>query len=129
MQTMAHELKTSGLTPKERLKLGEFLAALNLFSELEPTMPLQMVRAFVSAALHEGEGSVEVGLKIGLPSGVIARHLGAYGEFDRYGRPGLKMIEGRLTPEDRRSKLQYLNVKGRRFLESLLMKLQGKDMQ
>ena len=31
-------------------------------------MPLQMLRSFVMTPLHEGEGSVEIGRKLGLPS-------------------------------------------------------------
>jgi len=113
------------LTARDRLKLREFLAALQVFTDLEPNMPIQMVRAFIYTALNEGVGSVEIGRQAGLPSGVIARHLGDWGKFDRYGRPGHDMIEGRSTYEDRRSRLQFLTAKGRGKLGAILNALRG----
>lgn len=130
---MAPATDTTELTSKERLRLNEFLAALNLFVELDEHIPLHMLRAFVAAALHEGAGSVEVGRligqgnpELGMESGPVARTLGAWGRYDRYGKLSFDFIEGRADEgpnADRRAKKQYLTKGGRGFLKKLLTAL------
>lgn len=111
------------LTAGEKLRLGEFLAALDLFSDLEPNMPVSMLRVFVYVAMHEGYGSIKIAQDLGLQSGPASRYLGDWGPFDRYRKPSHSMIEGKATVEDRRARLQYLTHKGRAFLRRLLLNL------
>lgn len=111
------------LTAKEKLRLDELLAALKLFSDLEPNMPVNMMRVLVYAARYEGTGSLEIGKKLGMESGPASRFLGDWGKFDRYHKPSHGYIEGRSIDEDRRAKKQYLTFDGQGFLLKLLRAL------
>lgn len=118
-------ISKEGLTSNEKLRLGEFLSALELFSDLEPNMPVNMLRTFVYVAMHEGTGSLKVGSDLGMLSGPASRYLGDWGEIDRYKKPSHGFIEGRTTVTDRRAKLQHLTPKGKGFLQRLMRTLRA----
>lgn len=123
MLDMISKTKEGELSPGEKLRLGELLAALDLFADLEPNMPVNMLRVFVYTAMHEGTGSLKIGTDLGIQSGPASRYLGDWGEYDRYRKPSHGLIEGRSTVEDRRARLQHLTAKGRAFLQRLLRTL------
>jgi DNA-binding MarR family transcriptional regulator len=106
-------------------QLERLLAALDLFDSKIKDMPIGTARAFLMTALHEGDGVVEIGDRLGMRSGTIARHLLDWSERDRHGRenPQAHLIDGRRGVRDRRTVAQHLNPDGRRFLKQLLGKL------
>jgi DNA-binding MarR family transcriptional regulator len=109
-------IKEVELTADERLRLREFLAAVDLFADLESNMPLQMLRTFVVVALNEGAGTVELAREAGLNASVMSRHIGDWTKTDRYGKPSHDFIEQHNNPTDRRNRLSFLTANGRSFL-------------
>lgn len=87
---MASVFKAEEDERDERLRLRDFLAAIDLFADLEPNMPLQMLRAFVVTAMYEGEFVKAIAEKAGMDPPIMSQK-----------QPGHDFIELRVELMDR----------------------------
>jgi DNA-binding MarR family transcriptional regulator len=104
----------------EKAVLIRLLKALKPFHELNPTMPLQYVTAFLHVAINEGQNVSEYARKLGTSQSLMTRHLADIGEINRYHEPGFGLVEARDDVRDRRNRRNRLSAKGQRLVGQLL---------
>jgi DNA-binding MarR family transcriptional regulator len=107
----------------EKVTLRGALAALEPFKQLNATMPLQYVTAFLLVALHEGESVAWYAKQAGVSPSVMTRHLLDIGEYNRYHEEGYGLVEQTIDPMDRRSHKARLTVKGRGLVSTMIRAL------
>src|SRR5712664_182373 len=113
--TTVHELRL-----EDKVKLQGILHVLDLFSNLDRDMPLQMIRTMLLVCIKEGQGPNEVSRELGVANAVSSRHLSDLGEIDRYHNDGYNLVEQRVDVTDRRYRRSYLTAKGVTFRNELL---------
>jgi DNA-binding MarR family transcriptional regulator len=104
----------------EKAALASLLKALKPFRELNSTMPLQYVTAFLSVANKEGQNVTAYAKLVGTSQSLMTRHLADLGEINRYHEPGYGLVEAKTDTMDRRNKLIYLTAKGQRLVGQLI---------
>jgi DNA-binding MarR family transcriptional regulator len=104
------------LPDNEKMVLASLLKALKPFRELDPTMPLQYVTAFLQVAVKEGQTVSEYARLLGTSQSLMTRHLADLGEINRYHEAGFDLVEAKTDPMDRRNKRNQLTAKGQRLV-------------
>jgi DNA-binding MarR family transcriptional regulator len=104
----------------EKIVLISLLKALKPFRELDPTMPLQYVTAFLQVAIKEGQTVSEYAHMLGTSQSLMTRHLADIGSINRYHEAGYNLIEAKTDLMDRRNKRNQLTAKGQRLVGQLL---------
>ena len=104
----------------EKAVLGSLLKALKPFRELNSTMPLQYVTAFLQVAIAEGRTVTEYAKILGTSQSLMTRHLADLGEINRYHEAGYDLVQAKTDPMDRRNKRNHLTAKGQRLVGQLL---------
>lgn len=103
----------SKLSEGEEYTLRQLLQAVEVFTEKDKDMPIQMVRVFILVALNPGLGTMEMAAKSGLPVSVASRHLIDLAELNRYKEQGHELVVQKIDPMNRRARPATLTPKGR----------------
>jgi DNA-binding MarR family transcriptional regulator len=104
----------------EKAVLASLLKALRPFRELNSTMPLQYVTAFLQVAVAEGRTVTEYAKILGTSQSLMTRHLADIGVINRYHETGYDLIETKTDLMDRRNKRSLLTPKGHRLVGQIL---------
>jgi DNA-binding MarR family transcriptional regulator len=104
----------------EKAALASLLKALKPFRELNSTMPLQYVTAFLSVANKEGQNVTAYAKLLDTSQSLMTRHLLDLGKINRHHKPGFDLVEAETDMMDRRNKLMYLTAKGQRLVGQLI---------
>ena len=104
----------------EKAVLVSLQKALKPFYELDSTMPLQYVTAFLQVAIKEGQTVTEYAKTLGTSQSLMTRHLADIGQINRYHEAGYDLVEAKSDPMDRRTKRNQLTAKGQRLVGQLL---------
>lgn len=112
---------------RDDLKLLKLLRVNQAFMELRSEMNLSLMSAFIAAIIRHPEDRdaeaptiKELSELAGVPYTSMSRHLRYLGEKERIGKPGLKLVEVRENPENKREKLVYLTEDGKRLSDKIL---------
>jgi DNA-binding MarR family transcriptional regulator len=105
---------------EEKEVLVALLKALKPFRDLDSTMPLQYVTAFLQVAIKEGETVSEYAKLLGASQSLMTRHLADIGKINRYHKAGYDLVEAKSDVLDRRTKRNQLTTKGHRLVGQLL---------
>jgi hypothetical protein len=104
----------------EKAVLVSLLKALKPFHELDSTMPLQYVTAFLQVAIKEGQTVTEYAKTLGTSQSLMTRRLADIGQINRYHQAGYDLVEAKSDLMDRRTKRNQLTAKGQRLVGQLL---------
>jgi DNA-binding MarR family transcriptional regulator len=104
----------------EKALLMSLQKALKPFHELNSTMPLQYVTAFLQVAIKEGQTVSEYARILGTSQSLMTRHLADIGKINRYHETGYDLVEAKNDLMDRRTKRNQLTAKGQRLVGQLL---------
>ena len=83
---------------------------------------------FMLVAAKEGRTVGELAVAAGVPLARMSRQLSDLSDVNRYGAPGLGLIEQRVEIHDRRYTRSRLTDKGRAFVRQIASALQGRAM-
>jgi DNA-binding MarR family transcriptional regulator len=93
--------------------------ALEKFRDLEPTMSLPSVLAFLYVARRGVCGQKEIEQELRLSNAAASRNIGFWTEFKVYEKAGKDFLFRYEDPMDRRSKLLRLTPEGEAFYKDL----------
>lgn len=93
---------------------------LRAFSNVSPTMPIQVAKTFIAVAMNEGASVVEIQKASGFRQSTISRHLMDLGKRNRKREEGFGLIESRTNDMDLRRNEYYLTNKGRELVGTLI---------
>ncbi len=108
------------LGDNERKAVKSLLGALDPFTDIRATMPLQYVRTFLLVALDEGKGVAEYAAKAGVSVSVMSRHLLDIGERNRHMEKGFGLITYRPNPTELRKHEVFLTDTGRALVHRIV---------
>jgi DNA-binding MarR family transcriptional regulator len=103
----------------DMIAVTKSLRMLPYFFKLKPTIPARQIQAFLMVAEEEGLSVGAYAEKAGMSPVTMSRNLLDIGEYDRHGREGLGLIEGRKNILNRREMVYHLTEKGRRLLVAI----------
>lgn len=89
------------------------------FQNLYPSMPVQMAAAFLMVAYLDEPTSIDIASHAQLTRSAASRYTQDLGEITRTGAEGLKLVEKRTDPMDRRTVRFRLTPKGRELVTLL----------
>jgi hypothetical protein len=92
--------------------LRRLLAALEPFRELDESIPLGQIVAYLLVATEEGLSVNEYGQRGGFAQSVASRHPSDIGEYNRYHKPGHQLIKGTPDLMNRRRRIHTLTPMG-----------------
>jgi len=119
-------MTNTDLNPKERVNVGRFLRALDLFRDLDPHMRLAEIRSYLTVALNENQPIGEVGRQAGIPAQSVSTYLRTLGEHqDRNGKPAMGLLAARTSPFSGRETLVRLTPKGNALAEKIRDAMKG----
>jgi DNA-binding MarR family transcriptional regulator len=101
------------------------MRALQSLREEDEQMPTQMAAVFLSVALQPGLTMSELGQHVGMSQASCSRNVAALGEWHRFGKAGLNLVESVEDPRERRRKIMFLTVKGRNRVAKVISALTG----
>jgi DNA-binding MarR family transcriptional regulator len=108
---------TTNTTDEDKAALSTLAAALRPFRELgsalQMQMPVSVVATFLLVAQKEGRTVSELAKSAGVTLAKMSRQLADLSDVNRYGAPGLGLIEQRVELYDRRFMRSRLTEKGR----------------
>jgi DNA-binding MarR family transcriptional regulator len=90
------------------------------FSNVNPTMPIQVATTFLIVAMNEGSSLVDIQKYSGFRQSTISRHLMDLGARNRKREPGFGLIEVRPDSVDLRRNEYYLTPKGKSLINQLV---------
>jgi DNA-binding MarR family transcriptional regulator len=108
------------LADAEKDALRRLLAVVESFRELNPTMSVHTIMAYLMVALDEGNGPNEYGKRSGLGQPVMTRLLLDLSDEDRRGEEGLKLIKRKPRLEHRGQIEALLTPRGVAFAHKLI---------
>ena len=89
-------------------------------TSIDPTVPTQLVHAFIAVARNEGSTLTDLAERLGANISTASRHLLDLGERNRKKEPGYDLVESRTDPTSLRSKNYTLTPKGKLLWGTLL---------
>ena len=96
--------------------------AVELFRTLDPYLPSQVISVFLEVAANDGPVETrDLPKKLGMPQSSVNRALTTLAEThwkDRE-KPGLFLLEHRVSPLDRRQRLVQLTPKGKKMVADI----------
>jgi DNA-binding MarR family transcriptional regulator len=95
------------------------LAALSRLQALNEDMTIAAAISFLAVAMSEGRSLTEYADMLERPHSTMSRHLKDLGEFDRKRESGLRLIEQRTDPADRRKNIYRLTARGKKLSAEL----------
>ena len=112
-----------GIAENDRSALSTLAAALKPFRELvggaQANLPVSIVITFMLVAGKEGQTVGDLATAAGIPLARMSRQLSDLSDVNRYGAPGLGLIEQRVELHDRRYTRSRLTDKGRAFVRQI----------
>lgn len=111
------------LSDEERAAARALRLALQNFTALRPTMPLQYVMTFLLVAEMEGKGVQEYADINGVSQTVMTRHLLDIGERNRAREEGFGLITQERDPLDLRRHHARVTVKGKGIMHRIMQAL------
>lgn len=109
----------------ERVTVKNLLGALDVFTALRATMPLQYVKAFLLVAEEEGLGVIDYANRAGVSVSVMSRHLLDIGDRNRNMEEGWGLVTYRQNPMELRRHEYMLTPKGKALLHKVTRQLMG----
>ncbi|WP_453971316.1 hypothetical protein [Amorphus sp. MBR-141] len=103
------------------------IALLEEFRKVDPEMHIHTAWIFLLIAKYEGCSQYYLTTITGYTRTTISRNSALLSELGSRTRPGYKLIEQRVDPEDRRSRLLVLTPKGRSVYRSVLLLVGNTD--
>ena len=91
---------------------------------LSPTVPTQLLQAFIKVALQEGKTLSEYAEELQSNLSTASRHFLDLGELDRNGNPGFNVVDRREDPVNRREKRYTLTPKGKILARNILASME-----
>ena len=88
-------------------------------TSIDPTVPTQLVQAFVLVALNEGKSLTELAQALGSSASTVSRHLLDLGERNRKMEPGYGLVDRRVDPMELRKNIYTLTPKGKLLAASI----------
>jgi DNA-binding MarR family transcriptional regulator len=123
---------TNTIADEDRSALSTLAQALRPFRELgsvsQSQMPVSLVSTFLLVANKEGRTVSELANAAGISLAKMSRQLADLSDVNRYGAPGLGLIEMRVEIHDRRFMRSRLTEKGRAFARQIAGAMQGQRM-
>jgi DNA-binding MarR family transcriptional regulator len=117
---------------EDRSALSTLASALRPFRELgsvsQTHMPVSLVSAFLLVAQKEGRTVSELAKAAGVTLAKMSRQLADLSDVNRYGAPGLGLIEQRVELYDRRFMRSRLTPKGAALVRRIASEMQGRRM-
>ena len=112
-----------GIAENDRSALSTLAEALKPFRELvggaQANLPVSIVITFMLVAGKEGQTVGDLATAAGIPLARMSRQLSDLSDVNRYGAPGLGLIEQRVELHDRRYTRSRLTDKGRAFVRQI----------
>jgi DNA-binding MarR family transcriptional regulator len=99
-----------------------------LGSALNMTMPISVVLTILLVAHKEGQTVSELAKAAGISLAKMSRTLSDLSDTNRYGGPGLGLLEMRVEIYDRRFQRSSLTSKGRALVSQIAGALQGRRL-
>src|SRR4029078_1346945 len=103
----------------QKAVLTGLLKSLEPFFELNSTMPLQYVTAFLEVAANEGQTVTEYAKKLGISPSLMTRHLADLSKVNRCQEAGYDLVVAKRDVMDRRTKRNQLTAKGQHLVGQL----------
>lgn len=86
---------------------------------IDPTVPTQLVQAFLAVALNEGQTLTELAEHLGTNISTASRQLLDLGERNRKMEPGYNLVDRKVDPMNLRVNRYSLTPKGRLLIKEL----------
>jgi DNA-binding MarR family transcriptional regulator len=99
-------------------KFGDALKAVRMATD--PTIPSQVVQAFIAVALNEGKSLTEIAEAMGARISTASRQLLDLGDRNRRMEPGYHLIDRRQDPMNLRVNIYTLTPKGRMLAQAII---------
>jgi DNA-binding MarR family transcriptional regulator len=90
------------------------------FTNISPTMPIQVAKTFLIVAMNEGASLVEIQRLTGFRQSTISRHLMDLGSRNRKREPGFGLLEIKTDEMDLRKNEYWLTAKGRELVGQVI---------
>lgn len=107
------------------MELSKIIKAIASLREEDEQMPAQMAQCLLCVALRPGLTMQELGDMVGISQSSCSRNIAALGEWHRFGKPGLNLVEAVEDPRERRRKVAFLTPKGRQRIGKVLGAVTG----
>lgn len=121
MKTAANSIDQS-----KRITLGKLIRVLTIFRDLDNTMPLSEVLAFLIVVQDDSNITLdELGKRIGTSQGTAARLIQALGTKDRHKEPGLELLSSITDPTNYAKNIRSLTGKGDRLVNNICSIIDG----
>lgn len=102
------------LSPQERDALQRLYRALgHLRAQMGPTVPSQIIQAYLAVVLDEGKPLNHYATQLGANISTASRHFMDLADRNRYKEDGHKLILRRDNPTNEREKLMTLSGEGK----------------
>lgn len=88
-------------------------------TSIEPTVPTQLVQAFLAVSLNEGQSLGELAERLGTSISTASRQLLDLGERNRKKEPGYGLVDRKIDPMNLRVNRYTLSPKGRLLIKEL----------
>lgn len=109
-------------------ELNTLMKALTVLRGEDEQMQMQTAQVFIAIAMQPGITAQKVGESVGISQSSVSRNTAALGEWHRFGKPGLNLIEAVPDPRERRRKIHFLTIKGRRMAALVVEALTGEPV-
>lgn len=116
---MASEFKQT-LNEDQKEYAHALLNAVEAFTKLRATMPIQYVRTYLMVACDEGQGVTEYAKRAGVSQSVMTRHLLDIGERNRRKEEGFGLVYQKPDPMDLRFHRVFLTDDGHALFHQLM---------
>lgn len=108
-----------------RSSLKALTAAIELFRELRPEMPIHPPLVFLMVAQHKGISAARLGELTGVSQSAVSRNLSALTKEGRAGEPGLGLVTRTIDPMNPRAHAMHLTKDGRALAARLAQAIGG----
>lgn len=88
-------------------------------TSIDPTVPTQLVQAFLAVRLNEGQTLTDIAEHLGTNISTASRQLLDLGERNRKGEPGYGLVDRKVDPMNLRVNRYSLTPKGRLLAKEL----------
>ena len=105
---------------ESNLALSKAIQIMEVFRELDPTMPIAEAMSFLLLAGEDENVTLQhVADQLEFSLSTASRHVQALGKLDRNNLPGLELLIDPVDGSNRRRKIRLLTSKGRKVVAKL----------
>jgi DNA-binding MarR family transcriptional regulator len=108
------------MTPPNGGALRQQLDALQVVRKIDPDMPTQTFAALLFIAINPGCSQLQMLKALKLSTSTATRISARLGEWERYGKAGLRLVTQEQNPQDRRERQLYLTPAGTRLVQEVV---------